>query len=97
MSLFKKKVPIKDYYIHKCDQLFSQDRKETWERMREMCDSVTLKDVDKEEYYSHMRAIYLEFFGIAILKSTNHSIAMEAHIAKDEYLESKNYSETRKT
>ena len=39
-----------------------------------------------------MQAIYLELFGIAILKSTNYSIAMEAHIAKDEYLESKNYS-----
>lgn len=89
---FKKKVSLTNAYPLQCDFIFSKDREDGWENLRNECNNEDLKKVKPEEYFKHLRAVSLQLLDITINR-TNRSIATDAYFVRDKYLKQNNLIE----
>src|ERR1039457_683099 len=90
---FKKKVSVEDYCTGNFAALFSREREETWEALRQACNDSELSAVEAQLYYDHLRAVFIQLMSIAVAKSCSMDASSDAHVFVMMYLKRHNHSE----
>ena len=77
---FRKKMDVDEYCAATLNSLFSSEREEVWEQLRQACNDQALSDIDSADYINHVRAIMIELVLIAITKNFNFDIGSDARV-----------------
>ena len=91
---FKKKVAIGDYCSRTLDPLFSEKREAEWETTRFLCNDDALNRVDRDRYFTHLRAIVIQRMLIAVTKTYGiGDVSSDAHVFVLTYLNARGLEE----
>ena len=77
--LFKKKMSVDAYCEASLKTLFSPERAQVYERLRDACADPALSAVDRQVYFDNMAAVTIELLNIAIIKSYGFDVSGDAH------------------
>ena len=82
---FRKKMGVDEYCAGSLNALFSAEREEVWEQLRQACNDPALSAVDRTVYVNHIRAIMVELLLVAITKNCNMDIGFDARFFTTTY------------
>jgi len=91
--LFKKKFPIEEYCTTNLATLFSNEREIGWEAFRSASNDDQLSRIDRELYYKHLRAVFIELMLVAITKNCGMDVSSHAHFCVMRYLNEQQLSD----
>jgi len=83
--LFKKKIDVGEYCAGCMNALFSAERENVWDQLRQVCNDTALMAIDQKTYLNHIRAIMVELVLIAITKNFNMDIGFDARFFATTY------------
>jgi len=84
--LFRTKMDVGRYCEASLKALLSSEREPVWEALRAVCEDRALSSIERQTYYRHLRAIYVELVLIAITKTFGWTVSSDAHFCVMDYL-----------
>jgi len=69
--LFKKRVPVAEYYDSKLKQIFSDEQTQSWMVVLKNSDDEVFRAANQQAFVEEMRGAYLQLLGVAIVTKYN--------------------------
>jgi hypothetical protein len=91
--LFKKRIPFQEYCTSSLRAIFENTDEATGETFRNQCDDPQLSAADAQLFLTHLRAVFIEMMLIAIAKTSNCDISLQATIFVSTRLKELNFPE----